>query len=105
MTPTDFSLDKIFLKKCCEDYQSWKEIVASSNFDSTDKYEGIEIIDTEYSITIGDNIIEFEFSPGDICFIDKISYHFQSSKMGESIVFTTNAIETFTRAPKFSLSD
>jgi hypothetical protein len=44
VTLSDLSLDKIFLENFCEDYQSWKKVVAIRNFDSIDKTEGIEII-------------------------------------------------------------
>ncbi|MDR1891124.1 MAG: signal peptidase I [Puniceicoccales bacterium] len=101
VSPIDLPLDKIFLEKFCKGYQSWKEVVASGNFDSIGKDEGIEIINTEYPIATGDSIIGFEIFPGDMLFVDKVSYHFRSPKIGESVVFTTNAIEAFARAPKF----
>ncbi|MDR2650906.1 MAG: signal peptidase I [Prevotellaceae bacterium] len=102
VSPIDLSLDKIFLKKFCKDYLSWKEVINDNKFDQKfDQDQMVSIFDTKYPITTGDSIIRFEILPGDMLFVDKVSYHFRSPKVGESVVFTTNAIGDFAKTPKF----
>ncbi|MDR2778675.1 MAG: signal peptidase I [Puniceicoccales bacterium] len=102
VSPIDLSLDGILLERFCKGYPSWKAVIASGKFDSNfSQDKGIEGVNTEYFLAMGDSIIRFEIFPGDMLFVDKISCHFRSPKVGESVVFTTNAIKNFTRAPKF----
>ncbi|MDR0742500.1 MAG: signal peptidase I [Puniceicoccales bacterium] len=102
VSPIDLSLDKILLEKFCKGYLSWKEVINSNKFDQKfDQGQMVSIFDTKYHITTGDSIIRFEILSGDILFVDKVSYHFRSPKVGESVVFTTNAIMDFTKTPKF----
>ncbi|MDR0693460.1 MAG: signal peptidase I [Puniceicoccales bacterium] len=102
ISPIDLSLDKILLERFCKGYSSWKEVVADSKFDQNfDQDRRISILNTKYPIAVGDTIIRFEIFPGDMLFVDKISCHFRLPKVGESVVFTTNAIEHFSKNPKF----
>ncbi|MDR2432494.1 MAG: signal peptidase I [Puniceicoccales bacterium] len=102
VSPIDLSLDKILLERFCKGYSSWKEVIADGKFDQNfDQGKRISILDTKYPITVGDTIIRFEILPGDMLFVDKVSYHFRPPKIGESVVFTTNAIRHFARTPKF----
>ncbi|MDR2776727.1 MAG: signal peptidase I [Puniceicoccales bacterium] len=102
ITPIDLSLDKILLEKFCKDHLSWKEVISDGKFDQKfDQDQIVSIFDTKYPIAIGNSIVRFEILPGDMLFVDKVSYHFRAPKVGESVVFTTNAIRDFTNPPKF----
>ncbi|MDR1233013.1 MAG: signal peptidase I [Puniceicoccales bacterium] len=102
VSPIDLSLDRILLEKFCKGYQSWKEVIGSGNFDQKfDRGQMISIFDTKHPITIGDSVVRFEILAGDMLFVDRVSYRFRQPKVGESVVFTTNAIGDFSKAPKF----
>ncbi|MDR1173220.1 MAG: S26 family signal peptidase, partial [Puniceicoccales bacterium] len=93
VSPIDLSLDRILLEKFCKGYQSWKEVIGSGNFDQKfDRGQMISIFDTKYPITMGDSVVRFEILAGDMLFVDRVSYRFRQPKVGESVVFTTNAI-------------
>ncbi|MDR2602937.1 MAG: signal peptidase I [Puniceicoccales bacterium] len=102
ISPIDLSLDKILLERFCRGYSSWEEVIAGGKFDQNfGQDERISILHTKYPIAVGDSIIRFEILSGDMLFVDKVSFHFRPPKVGESVVFTTNAIEPFAKAPKF----
>ncbi|MDR1457320.1 MAG: signal peptidase I [Puniceicoccales bacterium] len=102
ISPIDLSLSKILLERFCKGYSSWKEVIADGKFNQNfGQDKRINILDTKYPIAAGDSIIRFEILPGDMLFVDKISCRFRLPKVGESVVFTTNAIEHFSKTPKF----
>ncbi|MDR1528451.1 MAG: signal peptidase I [Puniceicoccales bacterium] len=102
VSPIDLSLEKILLQKFCKGYSSWEKVIGGGKSDQKfDQGKIVSIFDTKYPVTTGDSIIRFEILPGDMLFVDKVSYHFRPPKVGESVVFTTNAIMDFTKTPKF----
>ena len=82
--PLEFNFDKVLLEK----YFHGGVTVEPSK---TGRF------DTGISVSAGDKIISFSIETGDMLFVDRVSYHFTSPKVGEPIVFRTRNVEGLTR--------
>ncbi|MDR1401349.1 MAG: signal peptidase I [Puniceicoccales bacterium] len=100
LTPLEFSLDKVLLEKFYGKGTTWKEAIARGDFISNQR-ENFGLLQTGCFLKSGEKLLHFEILPGDMLFVDKISYHFRAPKPGESIVFRTDDIEAFAESPKF----
>jgi signal peptidase I len=100
LTPLDFSLDKVLLEKFCHGTTTWKEVIGRGNLIFRQK-EDIGFLRTRHSVKSGEKFLHFEIMPGDMLFVDKITYHFRAPTRGESIVFKTDGIKAFAQSPKF----
>jgi signal peptidase I len=98
--PADFPLDRVLLEKFCGGAHSLNEFLAKS---TAKMRVGKRVIfhGTGVHVSAGDSAIEFEILPGDVLFVDKITYNFRPPVVGESVVFKTDRIDAFARSPRF----
>ena len=57
-------------------------------------------VEVESSFKKGDIMVDFDIISGDALFVDRMSYHFVSPKVGDSIVFKTSKIKSLVAEPE-----
>lgn len=99
-TPIDFSADDAVREYFFGKTESWGDVINKNNVKSLKTSYGL-LLSTNRLVTAGDGILIFEILAGDMLFVDKISPHFRSPKVGESVVFTSDDIHAMEGSPKF----
>ena len=91
--PRDFTLDSVMLETLYPEYDSFNTLL-------TDMYKAGRIKKTQYGWVLETgkyfekdaSILDFDILTGDMLFVERVSYHFRSPKIGEPIVFRTGNI-------------
>jgi signal peptidase I len=100
LTPADFALDKVLLERFCPNSSSWKDFI-SKNHQNLTAGRNIGFTKTGNFIRSGRSLLHFEILPGDMLFVDKMTYNFRAPKVGECIIFRTDDVQDLAKAPKF----
>jgi signal peptidase I len=98
--PVDFSLDSVLLEKFCPNFCSWKDFVSKTHH-SLVPSGNVSFLKTGHFVDAGRPILHFEILPGDMLFVDKITYNFRHPRVGECVIFITDKIDAFANSPKF----
>ena len=99
-TPIDFSADDPVREYFFGTTNSWNDIIENHDAKILKTSYGLSLSSNK-SVSTGDEILMFKILAGDMLFVDKISPHFRSPKVGESVVFTSDDIPAMEGTPKF----
>ncbi|MDR2806553.1 MAG: S26 family signal peptidase, partial [Puniceicoccales bacterium] len=92
--PLEFSFDDVALATLFPQAKSWNELFSrqsSKNFHKIsvpgkNHEDKISYFDTGIQKSAGEAIFNFDVLSGDMLFVDKVSYHFRSPKIGDAFV-------------------
>lgn len=99
-TPIDFSADDAVMEYFFGTTNSWNGIIEKNDTKTFKTSYGL-LLSSNKSVRAGDEILMFEILAGDMLFVDKISPHFRSPRVGESVVFTSDSVPAIDGRPKF----
>ncbi|MDR3317428.1 MAG: signal peptidase I [Puniceicoccales bacterium] len=107
--PLEFYFDEMALAALFPRAKSWNEIL---NHQPATRFKRLKInkeghkdkvhyFDTKVQKSLGEDIFNFDILTGDMLFVDKLSYHFCSPKVGDPFVFRTRNIERLNYDDKY----
>ncbi|MCD8483583.1 MAG: signal peptidase I [Verrucomicrobia bacterium] len=70
-----------------------QSMLSGPNVRQTTGRAGVQIIQTGLQVQQGETFLAFDLLTGDQLFVDRLSYHFRSPRVGEPFVFVTDNIE------------
>lgn len=92
--PLDFNADEVISKTFFADVSDWRahirSLVNQGVINPSDRDPRIPI---HGRVSAGDTLLRFDIELGDALFVDRMSYHFRSPRVGDPIVFRTREIE------------
>ncbi|MDR1435210.1 MAG: signal peptidase I [Puniceicoccales bacterium] len=107
--PLEFCFDDVVLAALFPQAKSWNEILNrrspgrfhSLKISKDGREDRIDFFDTGIQKSQGEDLFNFDILSGDMLFVDKISYHFSSPKIGDPFVFRTRNIEQLNYDDKY----
>ena len=107
--PLEFHFDDVALETFFPSAKSWSEVLHNQSHSKFNriKVQGNGTEDRIMYFKSGvtkqkdQNLLNFNLLTGDMLFVDKISYHFRTPKVGEPFVFRTRALESLNYDDKY----